>query len=152
MARRTTRRTKAQRRQRIRRTAGLVAVGLAGLLFLLMWHPWLLVGVLFAIAAFTAGWNLWRADRRERDGDRAWRERERRLELNRSMAAIDAMTWQDFEHYVAELCRRDGCADATVVGGSGDLAADIVGHMPDGRRLVVQVKHYRKPQTSCGRR
>lgn len=147
MVRRTKLSTKAQRRQGIRRTAGLAVVGLAGLLLLLMWRPWLFAGALFAVAACTAGWYLWRADRHERDGDRAWRERERRLELNRSMAAIDAMTWQDFEHYVAELCRRDGCADARVVGGSGDLAADVVGHMPDGRRLVVQVKHYAPHRT-----
>jgi restriction system protein len=69
------------------------------------------------------------------------------MELERSMTAIDAMTWQDFEHYVAELCRRDGCTNVAVVGGSGDLAADILGNMPDGRRLVVQVKHYAPHRT-----
>lgn len=30
----------------------------------------------------------------------------------------------------------------SVVGGAGDLAADILGCLPDGRRLAVQVKHY----------
>ncbi|MGW2890805.1 restriction endonuclease [Streptomyces griseoruber] len=67
--------------------------------------------------------------------------------LERSMAVIDAMTWQDFERYVAELCRRDGCSEIAVVGGSGDLAADVIGNLPDGRRLVVQVKHYAPHRT-----
>lgn len=47
-----------------------------------------------------------------------------------------------FEEAVAELCRRDGCADAEVVGGAGDLGADVLGTTPDGRRLVVQCKRY----------
>ncbi|MFD7744525.1 restriction endonuclease [Streptomyces sp. NPDC059698] len=47
-----------------------------------------------------------------------------------------------FEEAVAALCRRDGCADAEVVGGAGDLGADVLGTTPDGRRLVVQCKRY----------
>ncbi|MXG26403.1 restriction endonuclease [Streptomyces sp. YIM 132580] len=47
-----------------------------------------------------------------------------------------------FEEAVAELCRRDGCADAEVVGGAGDLGADVLASTPDGRRLVVQCKRY----------
>ncbi|MFJ9641358.1 restriction endonuclease [Streptomyces sp. NPDC101178] len=47
-----------------------------------------------------------------------------------------------FEEAVAELCRRDGCADAAVVGGAGDLGADVLATTPDGRRLVVQCKRY----------
>ncbi|MFD5201363.1 restriction endonuclease [Streptomyces sp. NPDC058375] len=47
-----------------------------------------------------------------------------------------------FEEAVAELCRRDGCSDAEVVGGAGDLGADVLGTTPDGRRLVVQCKRY----------
>ncbi|MFD4030658.1 restriction endonuclease [Streptomyces sp. NPDC058637] len=47
-----------------------------------------------------------------------------------------------FEEAVAALCRRDGCEDAEVVGGAGDLGADVVGTTPDGRRLVVQCKRY----------
>ncbi|MEV7301897.1 restriction endonuclease [Streptomyces clavifer] len=55
--------------------------------------------------------------------------------------------WQDmdpydFEEAVAALCRRDGCADAEVVGGAGDLGADVVATTPDGRHLVVQCKRY----------
>lgn len=53
-----------------------------------------------------------------------------------------AMDPYDFEEAVAGLCRRDGCADAEVVGGAGDLGADVVATTPDGRRLVVQCKRY----------
>ncbi|MFC8228221.1 restriction endonuclease [Streptomyces sp. NPDC057287] len=56
-----------------------------------------------------------------------------------------AMDPYDFEEAVAGLCRRDGCADAEVVGGAGDLGADVVATTPDGRRLVVQCKRY-----TCG--
>ncbi|MFE7753522.1 restriction endonuclease [Streptomyces sp. NPDC057418] len=59
----------------------------------------------------------------------------------------EPVDWQgmdpyDFEEAVAALCRRDGCTDAEVVGGAGDLGADVVGTTPDGRRLVVQCKRY----------
>ncbi|MFD4019348.1 restriction endonuclease [Streptomyces sindenensis] len=47
-----------------------------------------------------------------------------------------------FEEAVAGLCRRDGCADAEVVGGAGDLGADVLGTTPDGRRVVIQCKRY----------
>ncbi|MEU5657001.1 restriction endonuclease [Streptomyces sp. NPDC047737] len=53
-----------------------------------------------------------------------------------------AMDPYDFEEAVAALCRRDGCPDAEVVGGAGDLGADVVATTPDGRRLVVQCKRY----------
>jgi restriction system protein len=47
-----------------------------------------------------------------------------------------------FEQAVAALCERDGCTEVEVVGGAGDLGADVVGFAPDGRRLVVQCKRY----------
>ncbi|MFJ8858925.1 restriction endonuclease [Streptomyces sp. NPDC102451] len=53
-----------------------------------------------------------------------------------------AMDPYAFEEAVAALCRRDGCLDAEVVGGAGDLGADVVATTPDGRRLVVQCKRY----------
>ncbi|MFG2590062.1 restriction endonuclease [Streptomyces sp. NPDC048438] len=55
---------------------------------------------------------------------------------------FEAMDPYEFEEAVAALCRRDGCLDAEVVGGAGDLGADVVGTTPDGRRLVVQCKRY----------
>ncbi|WP_250293486.1 restriction endonuclease [Streptomyces atroolivaceus] len=53
-----------------------------------------------------------------------------------------AMDPYDFEEAVAGLCRRDGCPDVEVVGGAGDLGADVLATTPDGRRLVVQCKRY----------
>ncbi|MDJ0380401.1 restriction endonuclease [Streptomyces sp. G-G2] len=53
--------------------------------------------------------------------------------------AVDA---DGFEHTVAALCARDGCSPVEVVGGAGDLGADVIATTPDGLRLVVQCKHY----------
>ncbi|MGW0147340.1 restriction endonuclease [Streptomyces sp. NPDC003333] len=47
-----------------------------------------------------------------------------------------------FERTVAGLCLRDGCSDVEVVGGAGDLGADVTAVTPDGRRLIVQCKRY----------
>ncbi|MFF3171857.1 restriction endonuclease [Streptomyces sp. NPDC057900] len=47
-----------------------------------------------------------------------------------------------FEDAIAALCERDGCFDVRVVGGAGDLGADVIAIAPDGRRLVVQCKYY----------
>ncbi|MFI9245116.1 restriction endonuclease [Streptomyces sp. NPDC053086] len=47
-----------------------------------------------------------------------------------------------FEQAVAELCARDGCREVEVVGGAGDLGADVVAIVPDGRRVVIQCKQY----------
>ncbi|MFJ8821022.1 restriction endonuclease [Streptomyces sp. NPDC102467] len=47
-----------------------------------------------------------------------------------------------FEAAVAALCERDGCTDVEIVGGAGDLGADVLATAPDGRRVVVQCKLY----------
>ncbi|MCX4820947.1 restriction endonuclease [Streptomyces sp. NBC_01142] len=54
-------------------------------------------------------------------------------------AAMDPVS---FEQAVAALCERDGCRDVEVVGGAGDLGADIMAIAPDGRRVVIQCKRY----------
>jgi restriction system protein len=54
----------------------------------------------------------------------------------------DALDADEFEQAVAALCERDGCTEVEVVGGAGDLGADVVAVTPDGRRLVVQCKRY----------
>ncbi|MFI9063371.1 restriction endonuclease [Streptomyces sp. NPDC053429] len=54
----------------------------------------------------------------------------------------DALDADAFEAAVAELCERDGCRDVQVVGGAGDLGADVVAITPDGRRVVIQCKRY----------
>ncbi|WP_037619599.1 restriction endonuclease [Streptomyces aureus] len=56
--------------------------------------------------------------------------------------AYEALDPYEFEEAVAELCRRDGCLDVDVVGGAGDLGADVVGRTPDGRSVVIQCKRY----------
>ncbi|WP_405764483.1 restriction endonuclease [Streptomyces sp. NBC_00080] len=48
----------------------------------------------------------------------------------------------EFEQAIAELCRRDGCTEVEVVGGAGDLGADVVARTADGRVLVIQCKRY----------
>ncbi|MFE5796515.1 restriction endonuclease [Streptomyces sp. NPDC056503] len=47
-----------------------------------------------------------------------------------------------FEHTVAALCARDGCSPVEVVGGAGDLGADVIATTPDGTRVVLQCKQY----------
>ncbi|MFK4593659.1 restriction system protein [Streptomyces pristinaespiralis] len=55
---------------------------------------------------------------------------------------LAAMDPDSFEQAVAALCERDGCRDVEVVGGAGDLGADVIATTPDGRRLVMQCKRY----------
>ena len=56
---------------------------------------------------------------------------------------------EEFEHQTAALCRRDGCSRVRVVGGAGDLAADVLATTPDGRRILIQCKRY-APHNSVG--
>ncbi|KOT86747.1 translation initiation factor IF-2 [Streptomyces sp. NRRL F-5755] len=53
--------------------------------------------------------------------------------------ALDA---DGFEQAIARLCERDGCRDVQVVGGAGDLGADVLATAADGRRLIIQCKRY----------
>ncbi|MEU3525865.1 restriction endonuclease [Streptomyces sp. NPDC038707] len=55
---------------------------------------------------------------------------------------FDALDADEFEQAVAGLCERDGCTAVEVVGGAGDLGADVLAVAPDGRRVVVQCKRY----------
>lgn len=52
------------------------------------------------------------------------------------------MDGTQFEDFVADLCRRDGCADVRRVGRTGDDGADVRGQLPDGRTMVIQCKRY----------
>ncbi|MFF8882913.1 restriction endonuclease [Streptomyces flaveolus] len=109
----------------------------------------LLVAVLVAGVVGGAGWALLRAHRRAVGQDRAWREQEEARVRELSMAEVDALSWQEFEAYVADLCRRDGCTKVVVSGKSGDLGADVIGYLSDGRKLVIQCKKY-APHRSVG--
>lgn len=88
------------------------------------------------------------------DGERRREMSEIRRELTRidralrarmpagGMAAMDAMTWREFEDHVAGLCRRDGGISVANTSSNSDLSADLVGRTADGRTLVVQCKHF----------
>lgn len=54
----------------------------------------------------------------------------------------DALDAEEFEAVVASLCERDGCSGVEVVGGAGDLGADVVAVSPEGWRVVIQCKRY----------
>ncbi|QGV77585.1 restriction endonuclease [Streptomyces ficellus] len=101
-----------------------------------------LVAVLAVAVLGGGGWALLRAHRLAVGQDRAWRAQEEARARELSMAEVDGLSWQEFETYVAELCRRDGCTEVVVSGRSGDLGADVVGFLADGRKLVVQCKKY----------
>ncbi|MEV6071874.1 restriction endonuclease [Nocardia sp. NPDC052001] len=59
----------------------------------------------------------------------------------------NTLTPREFEEALAALCRRDGCVDVRVVGGAGDLGADVLARAPDGRRIVLQAKRYRNDRS-----
>jgi restriction system protein len=54
----------------------------------------------------------------------------------------DGLSPAEFEQAIAALCARDGCPQVEVVGGAGDLGADVLATTPDGRRVVIQCKRY----------
>ncbi|MFF4585526.1 restriction endonuclease [Streptomyces sp. NPDC001388] len=54
----------------------------------------------------------------------------------------EALDPDEFEQAIADLCARDGCAGVEVVGGAGDLGADVTAMAPNGHRLVIQCKRY----------
>lgn len=144
MARKRKRRSAARRLYEARRNVVLAGCAVLALLVANSWSDaWPYVAGIagFGVAA-GALWWLWRKNRLLRGGDRRWREQDAIRVGHRSLAEVDAMHWRDFERYVADLCRRDGCTDVVVTGKSGDLGADVTATLPDGRRLVVQCKHY----------
>ena len=139
MARKRKRRSAARRRHEARRNTALGGSALGLVLLAAFWSAvWpYLVGVVVLGGVGVVVWWLWRTDRLVRGGDRQWREQDAIRMGHRSLAEVDAMSWQDFERYVAELCRRDGCTAVEVSGRSGDLGADVVAVLPDGLRLVI---------------
>lgn len=106
----------------------------------------LLVALATVVAAVVVT-GLVRAGRREAQAERAQLAEEARRQARRSLDAVWAMDDREFEEYVAELCRRDGCTDVKRVGGAGDLGADVTGYLPDGRKIVIQCKRYAKHRT-----
>ena len=78
--------------------------------------------------------------------------RGRRNRRARAAAGFRNMDPSQFEHALADLCRRDGCTSVRVVGGAGDLAADVLATLPSTwrrrllrlgqQRILIQAKHY----------
>ncbi|MFF3730957.1 restriction endonuclease [Streptomyces sp. NPDC002476] len=95
------------------------------------WVGWVLLAVLVA-AVLVAVLAL-----------RASLRKTRRLAQGmRTLQEFTEMTPGNFEHAIAELCRRDGCRNVRVVGGSGDLGADVLAVTPLGKLVVIQCKRY----------
>ena len=47
-----------------------------------------------------------------------------------ALSPFDALSPEEFEEAIAALCARDGCSQVEVVGGAGDLGADVVALAP----------------------
>ncbi|MFF3733704.1 restriction endonuclease [Streptomyces sp. NPDC002476] len=134
----------ARKRHQRRLKIGAIAGGASVVLLVVFWSviwPYL-VGALVLGGVVGGGWWLWRTDRFIRGGDRQWRHDEAVKAGHRTLAEVDAMTGTEFEDFVVELCRRDGCTGVRRVGGSHDNGADVLGCLPDGRSMVVQCKRY----------
>ncbi len=68
------------------------------------------------------------------------RRGERRIK-GLTLAKLKSMSPKEFEYTIAELLSRLGYKDVKVIGGSGDLAVDIIAKYRDDR-VVVQCKRY----------
>ncbi|MEU6708088.1 restriction endonuclease [Streptomyces wuyuanensis] len=142
-ARRSARRSTKRRQQRGGdRLVGLavvvvLAVGLVGAVVnWLLDHWWVLIVVSALGVLAGSGW-LYQKQQRAR-----W-EAVRAQGLRYGLAQLDALHHSRFEDAVRDLMRRDGCQDASRVGGGGDLGADVKATDPHGRRWVIQCKHRR---------
>ena len=65
-----------------------------------------------------------------------------RIPARTGSADFLALSAGEFEQAIAALCRRDGCTRVRVVGGAGDLAADVLATTPGGKRILIQCKRY----------
>ena len=152
MARRPARRRRSATARRLRRArrnplplavAAVVALVLVSAAVTWLAHHLLLVLAILAAAAVAAAVVL-RA--RVLTGRRDLAARVAQL---RHIGPFLTMSPKAFEHALADLCRRDGCTKVTVVGGAGDLAADVLATTPTGRRILIQAKRY-GPRTLVG--
>lgn len=79
------------------------------------------------------------AARRERERQEA---QARRLELLRHIGTMLMLTPTEFEQCVASVLIANGWQQVRVIGGPGDLSADILGTDPNGMTFTVQCKRY----------
>lgn len=108
---------------------GLIAAVLA--VTYLSQHPQILILVTLLFAGGTAQWLYVQARR----------HRVRRI-TRTTIHELRQLDPTAFEHAIAQLCKRDGCRNVRVVGGAGDLAADVLATTPDGQRILIQAKRY----------
>lgn len=140
----------ARRRRRSRSNASAIPVLLAvfavGIVLYLLGKLAQDPVVLLLVFAAGGGIVAWRVNTRMKRARLLAAERERQAAIYAERAlAIETyhgMNARQFEEAIAYLCRRDGCPQATVTGGAGDLGADVVATTPDGRKLVIQAKRY----------
>ncbi|WP_405791394.1 restriction endonuclease [Streptomyces sp. NBC_00029] len=138
--RRSALRTCREARLKASASGGAVLLAILLLFWSVIW-PYV-VGVLLFAAVGGGSWWLWKTDRRIRSSDRRLRHEEAVSIGHRRLSEVDLMDGTQFEDFVADLCRRDGCTEVRRVGGRGDDGADVRGRLPDGRTMVIQCKRY----------
>ncbi|WP_137991245.1 restriction endonuclease [Streptomyces vilmorinianum] len=122
------------------------ALGLViGSIALILWADGLTAGAVVIVALYGAGLVAFGVNRKQK---RAELQRLHAIQST-EVARYHTMSPAEFEQAVAYLCHRDGCAGASVVGGAGDLGADVIATAPDGRKIVIQCKRY-GPTTKVG--
>jgi len=72
---------------------------------------------------------------------RRYRRSRRRVLKSLRLRELKSMSPREFEHAIAELLRALDYKDVKVVGGSGDLAIDVIARY-NNRRVVIQCKRY----------
>ncbi|MGW2544829.1 restriction endonuclease [Kitasatospora sp. NPDC001574] len=138
-----------RRAQQARENAILLGVGaLVAVIIAMSVVGWLLQHLLILLTLLTGGLGaaVVLVRRRVLAGRRAFEAQAAQL---RHIGPFLTMSPKEFEHALAVLCRRDGCTKVTVVGGAGDLAADVLATTPTGRRILIQAKRY-APSTLVG--
>lgn len=104
------------------------------------------IATVLALAGVAAAVLLGRLDPRARRQLLVTLPRPRRT-AERDLAAYRAMDPTDFEHAVARLARRDrNVRSAIAQGGANDRGLDVLVHLRDGRRILIQCKRYTPPK------
>ncbi|MFE5125005.1 MULTISPECIES: restriction endonuclease [Streptomyces] len=138
------RRRSVRKRRERRLKMSLIGGSGSVVLLIVFWQAiWpYLVGLLVLGLVAIGGWWLWRTDRLVKGRDRQWRQEQAVKAGHRTLNEVDAMSGGEFEDFIVELCRRDGCTEVRRVGGPHDDGADVLGRLPDGRSMVIQCKRY----------
>jgi restriction system protein len=141
MATPTRRRAARGRTARARRNDGLIVAAVVAMFVVVGAARWVnghrvISAAAGVVLAVVGGWWVSRV---VFGRVRAHRER---WAVPTTLAAYLRATPDQFEQQTAALCRRDGCTRVRVVGGAGDLAADVLATTPDGRRVLIQCKRY----------